>query len=487
VGAQVFILAIDQSTAGTKALVFDSEGRIVSRCDKAHGQKISDQGWVSHDPEEIYRNTLAVCAGAIRGAGIDPAAVAGIGVSNQRETALVWERGSGKPVYDAVVWQCSRAEAICKNLALTNPSADKEIRQRTGLRFSPYFSAAKIAWILDQVKRKGDKNLYAGTIDSWLIYKFTGSFKTDYSNASRTQLFNVTTLRWDEEICGLFGIERENLAEVNDSNALFGMTNLDGLLPKPVPIHAALGDSHAALFGHGCLEKGMGKVTYGTGSSIMLNSGNEASFCPNVATSLAWGMNGKVQYVLEGNINYSGAVIQWLIDVGLISSPKEAGVLAARANPADTTYFVPAFSGLGSPYWMADAKASLSGMSRTTGKAEIVKAADESMAWQVADVIRAIRDESGIPLKDLRADGGATGDSYLMQFQSNILELPLSVSGNNELSAIGAAWMAGISLGLYDSALHNTIQYRRYLPAMDALDRERRLSGWRKAVGAVLG
>jgi glycerol kinase len=486
VGAETFILAIDQSTAGTKALVFDGEGCIVSRHDKAHEQKISSNGWVAHDPEEIYRNTLAVCAEAIRGSGINPAAVAGIGISNQRETALVWERKSGQPLYDAVVWQCARGEGICKTLASENPGMDEEIRRRTGLRLSPYFSAAKIAWILDHTKRKGDKNLCAGTIDTWLIFKFTGNFKTDYSNASRTQLFNINTLRWDDEICRLFGIERENLADVCDSNSIFGMTNLEGLLPKPVPVHAAIGDSHAALFGHGCLQKGMGKVTYGTGSSIMLNSGSVPAFCLNVVTSLAWGMNGKAQYVLEGNVNYSGAVIKWLMDVGLISSEKEAGILAAKANQADTTCLVPAFSGLGSPYWKANAKASLSGMSRTTGKAEIVKAADESIAYQIADVVRVMSKESGISLKELKADGGATGDSYLMQFQSDILELPLSMSDNKELSATGAAWMAGMALGIYAPTLHNTIQYRRYLPTMDTTERKRRLSGWREAVVKVL-
>jgi glycerol kinase len=345
---EVYILGIDQSTAGTKALVFDAAGTVVSRRDKSHKQKISSVGWVAHDPQEIYRNTLTVCAEAIKEAGIDPSRIIGIGISNQRETALVWERGSGRPVYDAVVWQCIRGQAICDRLV----SHEDEIRQRTGLRLSPYFSAAKMAWILENTNNGGNKNLCAGTVDSWLIYKLTGNFKTDYSNASRTELFNIKGLSWDEHICGLFGIEREMLAEVCDSNAMFGETNLEGLLPKPIPVHAAIGDSHGALFGHGCVEKGMGKVTYGTGSSVMINSGESPVFCQNIVTSLAWGISGKVTYVFEGNINYSGAVIKWLIDdLGLISSPKEAGALAAGANPEDTAYLVPAFSGLGAPYW----------------------------------------------------------------------------------------------------------------------------------------
>jgi glycerol kinase len=483
-----YILGIDQSTAGTKALVFDSKGAIVSRQDKTHEQKISAAGWVAHDPEEIYRNTLAVCAGAIRGAGIDGTAIAGIGISNQRETALVWDRKSGRPAYDAVVWQCSRGEGICKAIAEHDPAAGETIRRRTGLRLSPSFSAAKLAWRVEHLQRRGDKGLCAGTVDSWLIYKLTGRFSTDYSNASRTQLFNINSLGWDEDICRVFGIERDILAEVGDSNSLFGMTDLEGLLPRPVPVHAVMGDSHAALFGQGCLEKGMGKVTYGTGSSVMINSGRTPRFCQNVVTSLAWGMNGQVDYVLEGNINYSGAVIKWLIeDLGLIASAKEAGSLAAGANRNDTTYLVPAFSGLGAPYWKAEAKAGITGMTRTTGRKEIVKAAEESMAYQIADVVNEARTEGGIELLELRADGGATGDAYLMQFQSDILNLPLAVSETAELSAIGVSWMAGMELGIYPPEIRDAMKRRRYVPAMDPSERERRLSGWREAVSRTIG
>jgi glycerol kinase len=483
-----YILGIDQSTAGTKALVFNSEGVIVSRRDRPHQQKVSDQGWVAHDPEEIYRNTLDVCAEAVRAAGIDPGAIAGIGIANQRETALVWERNTGRPVYDAVVWQCSRGQAICKAIAENEPDAEETIRRHTGLRLSPYFSAAKIAWILEHTSGKGDKGLCAGTMDTWLTYQLTGNFKTDYSNASRTQLFNINSLQWDAEICSFFGIDREILAEVCDSNAVFGKTDLGGLLPKPTPVHAVMGDSHAALFGQGCLEKGMGKVTYGTGSSVMINSGRTPESCRDLVTSLAWGINGNVYYVLEGNINYSGAVIKWLIDLGLIGSAREAASLAASANRDDTACLVPAFSGLGAPYWKADAKASLTGMTRATGRAEIVKAAEESIAYQIACVVNTAREQAGIELLALRADGGATRDEYLMQFQSDILDLPLEVSGNEELSAIGAAWMAGIALGLYPPALSGTMKRRRYTPVMDAPERERRLAGWREAVtGCING
>jgi glycerol kinase len=483
-----YILGIDQSTAGTKALVFDGNGAVVSRYDKPHRQKVSDKGWVAHDPEEIYRNTLAVSAEAIRLAGIDAAAIAGIGVCNQRETALVWERRSGCPIYDAVVWQCARGAAMCKTLSENNPAVGEMVRRSTGLRLSPYFSAAKIAWILEHTGKKDAVGLCAGTIDTWLLYKLTGNFRTDYSNASRTQLFNINTLRWDEEICGIFGIKREMLADVHDSNAFFGNTTLGGILPKPVPVHAAIGDSHAALFGQGCLEKGMGKVTYGTGSSVMINSGKTPEFCQNVVTSLAWGIDGQVSYVLEGNINYSGAVITWLIeDLGLIRSAKEAGPLAAAANKEDTAYLVPAFSGLGAPYWKADAKAALTGMTRATGRAELVKAAEESIAYQIADVVNTACKEGQIFLTELRADGGATRDGYLMQFQSDILDLPLEVSESEELSVIGAAWMAGMAIGIYPAGLDRpAVKRRRYEPVMASSERERRLSGWRKSVAQAI-
>jgi glycerol kinase len=265
------------------------------------------------------------------------------------------------------------------------------------------------------------------------------------------------------------------------------MTDFGGLLPRPVPVHAAVGDSHAALFGQGCLERGMGKVTYGTGSSVMINTGGSLEFCENVVSSLAWGINGKVDYVLEGNIHYSGAVIKWLIeDVGLIASAKEAGALAKAARPEDAAYLVPAFSGLGAPYWRADAKAVLSGMSRTTGKAEIVKAAEDSIAYQIADVVDTIHKEGNVTLKELRADGGGAQDAYLMQFQSDILNLPLAVCGQGELSATGAAWLAGMALDIYPSGLHGSMKRRLYTPAMDARERERRLAGWHEAVAKVL-
>ena len=478
-----YILVIDQSTSATKAFLFDSEGKITARADKAHEQKISENGWVSHDPEEIYGNTLSVVREIVKGEGIDPSAIRCVGISNQRETALVWDRKSGKPIDDAVVWQCSRGSYICQRLT----EHEKEIRLRTGLKLSPYFSAAKIAWILENNKNRDRKTLNAGTMDSWLLFKLTGNFKTDYSNASRTQLFNIHKLAWDDYICDLFGIDLGMLPKVCDSNDEFGMTDFEGLLPGPIPVRAVMGDSHASLFGQGCLGYGMGKATYGTGSSVMINTGKEILSNNSMVTSLAWGMNGNISYVLEGNINYSCAVIKWLVDdLKLIGSPKEAGEIAALANPLDNCYLVPAFSGLSAPYWKTDAKACLWGMSRTTGKAEIVKAAEESIAYQIADIFKAAQAESSIKLKELRADGAGTRDSYLMQFQSDILDIPVAVSEVGELSPAGAAYMAGMTLGIYDDSLFSKSKHKSYIPNMETEVRERKTRGWKEAVEKVI-
>ncbi|MDR1419505.1 MAG: glycerol kinase [Treponema sp.] len=477
-----YILAIDQSTSGTKALILDEEGRVVSQTGREHRQKISAEGWVSHDPVEIYRNTIAAAADALSRPGMAPL-VACAAVSNQRETALVWDRKTGIPVDDAVVWQCSRGAEICGRIR----DMAEDIQKKTGLPLSPYFSASKVAWLLEHTGNLHNKNLFAGTVDSWLVYKLTGNFKTDWSNASRTQLLNLHTLTWDQDICGSFGIDPALLPEICDSNACFGHTDFEGLLPRPVPLHCAMGDSHASLFGQGCLEKGMGKVSYGTGSSVMVNTGEQPVFRENLSTSIAWGMNGRVNYALEGNINYSGAVIKWLVeDVKLLSSAALAGHEAAAANPEDTTYLVPAFSGLGAPYWAEDAKAAFWGMTRKTGRAELIKAAEECIAYQIADVIRTIGEE-GITLRELRIDGGGSGDRYLLQFQSDILNLPVSVSTAGELSGMGAAYAAGLALGIYDHGIFSRRSSAGYEPTMDGERRKRLYGGWLEAVRAVTG
>ena len=484
-----FVLSVDQSTQGTKAMIFDGEGKMLARADLPHKQIINDLGWVSHDPEEIYQNTLKAARAAAEKAGIDPAEIACMGISNQRETTAAWDRNTGEPVCDAIVWQCARAADICGEVEQTG--IGDTVKDRTGIPVSPYFPAAKAAWILRNVPKARDlaekHQLGLGTIDAWLVWKLTGQYKTDYSNASRTQLFNIRTLQWDGEICAAFGIDAENLPAVTDSDAVFGETDLGGWLQKKIPVCGVLGDSHAALFGHGCVEIGMTKATYGTGSSIMMNIGPDFAASKNgLVTSLAWKYRGQVSYVMEGNLNYTGAVITWLKDsLGLIASAGETEALAKAAHPADTACLVPAFTGLGAPYWKSDARAMLWGMSRTTGKNEIVRAALDSIAFQIHDVIAAMEKDTGIRLPVLRVDGGPTRNRYLMQFQSDMLNTPVSCPETEELSGIGAAMMAGLSFGIYSESVLHALRYQTYRPALDAKKREQKLKLWKDAVRKV--
>ena len=487
-----YVLGIDQSTQGTKGLLFDGEGALLCRSDLPHKQYIDEKGWVEHDPEEIYANTVQVIKDLVKKAGIDKNEIEVLGISNQRETALVWDRATGKPVHNAVVWQCARGAKICEEIEKAGHA--ELIRSHTGLQLSPYFSAAKIAWVLQNVpgaKARAERGeLCCGTVDSWLVYQLTGGkeFRTDYSNASRTQMFHIGNLAWDPEVCALFGIPVSCLAELTDSDGLFGYTDFDGYLDRPIPIRGVLGDSHGALFGQGCVEKGMIKTTYGTGSSIMMNIGSEPVYSRQVVTSLAWKMNGEVNYVLEGNINYTGAVITWLKDdLHLISSPGESEKLANQANPADHTYLVPAFSGLGAPYWDSKAAATITGMTRTTKRAEIVRAGLDCIAYQITDVIRAMSEESGIAIGELRVDGGPTRNRYLMQFQSDIADVTVQVPSAEELSGIGAAYAAGIAAGIYRrEELFARMSRTRFVPAMDEENRQNKYRGWKQAVSQVL-
>jgi len=477
-----YILGIDQSTSGTKALLFDSVGNLTCRNDLPHRQIVDEKGWVEHDLSEIFDNTIGVVKQVISDANIDKSQIAGLGISNQRETVAVWDKLTGEPVYNAIVWQCSRGEDICNQIAKQGLS--EKVREVTGLQLSPYFSAAKIAWILKNVDTP-HKQLCAGTIDSWLIFKLTSEFKTDYSNASRTQLFDLTALEWSSEVCEMFGIDPSILPQVCGSDSCFGHTDIGGYFDAPVPIHGVMGDSHGALFGQGCHSPGMMKATYGTGSSIMMNIGETpTSSDSGVVTSIAWSTNGKVEYVLEGNINYTGAVLTWLVDdVELLKSPIESSKCALSANKEDETYLVPAFSGLGAPYWNSTAKAIICGMSRTTGKNEIVKSALECIAYQIYDVVYAMLEASGLEGQSLRVDGGATKNEYLMQFQSDILSLPIDVPALEELSGIGVAYMAGIAVGLYNkNNIFDGIKRTKFKPAMSELTKAKKLAGWKSAI-----
>ena len=485
-----YILAFDQSTQGTKGLLFDGAGRLAARCDRSHRQIVDEKGWVEHDPEEIYRNTVAVAKDVVEKAGIQKEEIAAIGISNQRETALVWDRRTGKPVCNAVVWQCPRGEAVCRRLK--DAGCAEKIRGSTGLPLSPYFSAAKIAWIFENAEGARQKeNLCCGTIDSWLVFRLTGGkeFKTDASNASRTQLFNIEKLAWDPEICRMFGIPAPCLAQVCGSDERFGQTDLEGFLDRPVPIHAVLGDSHGALFGQDCRRPGMGKATYGTGSSVMLNTGEKPVFSKNgLATSLAWSIGGTVNYVLEGNINYTGSVIGWMKkDLGLVQTVRQAHQLAAEADPLDTTYFVPAFTGLGAPYWDSEATGLFTGITRKTGRAELVKAGVDCIAYQVADIVNLMRSESGLSIRELRVDGGPTESDYLMQFQSDVLGIPVMVPQLQELSGMGAAYAAGIAAGLYDGrAVFSNGKRREYRRKMEEQKSAELYKGWKRAVRLAL-
>ena len=484
-----YIIGIDQSTQGTKAIMVGHDGEIIDKTYLPHKQIISENGWVSHDGEELFRNTVLAVKMLMERSVVKKHEIAGIGISNQRETTVAWNRETGQTVGPAIVWQCSRAKMI--TAAFAGSQLERAVLEKTGIPLSPFFPAAKAAWMLQNnpLARKlaDDRQLCIGTVDSWLVYGLTDGevFKTDASNASRTQLYNIHSLQWDPEICEALGIQIHVLPEVENSNGDFGCTTLCGYFDEPVPIRAVLGDSHAALYGHGCVNEGMAKATYGTGSSIMMNTGPSFKASRHgLVSSLAWSIDGRVNYVLEGNINYSGAVITWLQkDLGLISTASESDALAAKANPADSTYLVPAFSGLGAPYWSNDARALFCGMSRTTGRAELIKAGLESIAYQVTDIVEAMEADSGIRLSALQVDGGPTANHYLMQFQSDMTQKKLYVPKTEELSALGAAYMAGVSAGVLDAEiLQGNDTKKCYEPVMNKTERDKKYSGWKAAV-----
>ncbi len=490
--ADKYIIGIDQSTQGTKVLLFNSKGEIVNRSDRSHRQIILGNNYVEHDPEEIWNNTVICIKEVIEKADIDKNNVVSIGISNQRETTVAWNRRTGKPVYNAIVWQCARAQQLCQKLNVDG--FGEKVTRTTGLNYSPYYAGPKMSWILRNVEDAEELNkqddLCFGTVDSWLLFKLTEGreFKTDATNASRTMLMDLEKLSWDEEICNRFGLNVNSLPEICSSDACFGQTDLGGYFDKPVYITAMMGDSHAALFGQGCHEPGMIKATYGTGSSIMMNVGEKPVFCDGIASCVGWKRNDKVTYVLEGNVTFSCAVITWLKDdVKLIADARESGKLAKLANPDDITTLVPAFSGLGAPHWDTEAKASICFMTRTTGKNEIVRAAEDSIAHQITDVIETMVNEAGISVAELRVDGGATRDEYLMQFQSDILNSKLLVPDVEELSCIGAAYMAGLAADVFDETVFGNINRSSYEPDMDNETRTAKRTLWKKAVESVRG
>jgi glycerol kinase len=484
-----YVIGIDQSTQGTKAVLLDETGSLLHNTAIPHRQIIHEQGWVEHDPDEIARNVISAVKQLIDESGIDKDKIAVAGIANQRETVVIWDKSTGRPLCNAIVWQCNRAAQICDRIEQAGHA--EFIRQRTGLKLSPFFSAAKLAWVLENVPRAAELarlgELECGTIDSWVIYNLTEGkqFKTDCSNASRTQLYNISEMRWDEEVCQLFGIPSSCLPEVCDSDAYYGETDFGHVLNVPVPIHCAIGDSHGALFAHGCYERGMSMTGYGTGSCVLMNIGNDPILSKHgISTSIGWRINGETRYVFDGVINYSGAVVTWLLkDLKLIGSPEESEHLARSANPADTTYLVPAFTGIGAPYWVNDTAAAFTGMTRLTGKAELVRAAVDCIAYQIYAVIEAMSTDAGIPIIEMRVSGAPTRNGYLMQFQSDMLVCPICIPDNEELSSIGAAYIAGIATGAFViEKIVRKVQYTSIVPQMAAEERTRRLSGWNRAV-----
>lgn len=487
-----YILGIDQSTQNTKVVLFDQGGAPVHHAMLPHRQIVDSQGWVEHDPQEILENLVALVRQVTAMPGIDAQDILAAGIANQRETAAAWSRATGKPLHNAIVWQCARGTEICKGLEAAG-HADR-VCEISGAPLSPYFTAAKYAWMLRNAPEVAaahtQRDLCFGTMDSWLLFSLTGEHKTDPANASRTQLFDLQALAWSDELCELFGVPQETLPVIHPTDSLFGYTNFGGALPRPIPIHAMSGDSQASLYAHGCHGEGQVKTTYGTGSSVMMNTGGKPVASQNgLAASVAWQLgNGRAQYVLEGNVHYSCAIIEWAVRIGLLESPGQAGTVAQSANPHDGCCLVPAFTGLGSPYWQPQARAAFVGMGRTTERPEMVRAAEESIAYQIADMVRLMeRDQPGLEVKRLSADGGGSRDRFLMQFQSDILGCGLAVSRATELSAAGVAYMAGAATGLYDPAgLFTEKAADLYTPSMEQTRRQAKLDGWKRAVQRVL-
>ena len=490
-----YLLSIDQSTSTTKAIIFDNAGKPINRCNVDHRQYYPFPGWVEHNAEEIYQNTIQAIRDVLEKSGIGQEQIRVISITNQRETVIVWDKNTGKPIYNAVVWQCQRAAELCREIE--QKGCDETVKKKTGLVLSPYFSAAKVKWILDNVEGARDKadkgELLLGTMDSWLVWKLTGQkvHATDYSNASRTQLFNIHDLKWDEEILEIFGIPASMLPKVMFSDEIFGYTQKDRFFNREIPVSGVLGDSHAALFGQNCFDKGMAKTTYGTGSSIMMNIGNTPKRSEKgLVTSIAWGMKGSLDYVFEGNINCTGATIKWMVDdLGLISSSGEAESYARSVPGTEGVYVVPAFVGLGAPYWDSAARASITGISRGTKKAHLVRAAEESIVYQIKDVLEIMIEECGSKLKELRVDGGPTRDSFLMQFQADMLDTEVACSKIEELSALGSCFMAGLAVGIWHSLEELQSLRERgktFLPIMAEDNRKELYSGWKEAVRRTL-
>ncbi|WP_337970002.1 glycerol kinase GlpK [Virgibacillus salexigens] len=489
-----YILALDQGTTSSRAIIFNHEGEVVESAQKEFQQYFPKPGWVEHDANEIWTSMLACISDALRKADIEPSDLAAIGITNQRETTVVWDRHTGKPIYQAIVWQSRQTKDICEQLI--HDGYSDTFRDKTGLLIDPYFAGTKVKWILDHVKGAREKaengDLLFGTIDTWLVYKLSGGKQhiTDYSNASRTLMYNIYDLKWDEGLLEILGIPTSMLPEVKQSSEVYGNTVDYHFFGYEVPIAGMAGDQQAALFGQACFDKGMAKNTYGTGCFMLMNTGEKGMKSENgLLTTIAWGVDGKVEYALEGSIFVAGSAIQWLRDgLELIHTFSETESLANAVSSTEGVYLVPAFVGLGTPYWDSDVKGSLFGLTRGTSKEHFVRATLEALAYQTKDVVDVMVQEAGMQVKKFRVDGGVVQNNFLMQFQSDMLNVDVERPVINETTALGAAYLAGLAVGFWESKEEIANQWkidRTFTSTISKGEREELYNGWKQAVKAA--
>ncbi|SDI14415.1 glycerol kinase GlpK [Alteribacillus bidgolensis] len=490
-----YIMALDQGTTSSRAILFNQGGEIVKVAQKEFTQHFPKPGWVEHDASEIWGSILAVVATALAEADIKPEQIAGIGITNQRETTVVWDKNTGKPVYNAIVWQSRQTADICEELK--GQGLNNTFKEKTGLLIDAYFSGTKVKWILDNVdglREKAERgDLLFGTIDTWLIWKLSGGevHVTDYSNASRTLMYNIHELKWDEELLDILGVPKNMLPEVRPSSEVYANTAGYHFFGENIPIAGAAGDQQSALFGQACFEKGMAKNTYGTGCFMLMNTGQEAIVSDHgLLTTLAWGIDGKVDYALEGSIFVAGSAIQWLRDgLRMFHDAADSEKYANRVSSTDGAYVVPAFVGLGTPYWDSDVRGAVFGITRGTEKEHFVRATLESLAYQSKDVLDAMIADSNIDLKTLRVDGGAVKNNFLMQFQGDLLNVPVERPVVNETTALGAAYLAGLAVGYWKDRAEIATQWKvekTFSPQMGDEQRKKLYNGWKKAVKAAM-
>ncbi|WP_226529958.1 glycerol kinase GlpK [Metabacillus niabensis] len=492
---ETYILSLDQGTTSSRAIIFNKKGEIVHTAQKEFKQYFPHSGWVEHNANEIWGSVLAVIATALSESNIRAEQIEGIGITNQRETTVVWDKETGAPVYHAIVWQSRQTSGICEELM--QGGYEQTIRKKTGLLIDPYFSGTKVKWILDNVegaRRKAEEGkLLFGTIDTWLIWKLSGgkAHVTDFSNASRTLMFNIHELKWDEELLEILNVPSTMLPEVRSSSEIYAHTVGYHFFGEEIPIAGAAGDQQAAMFGQACFEKGMGKSTYGTGCFMLMNTGEKAVESEHgLLTTIAWGINGKVEYALEGSIFIAGAAIQWLKDgMRMLNSASDSEKYARRVDSTDGVYVVPAFVGLGTPYWNSEVRGSVFGLTRGTSKEHFVRATIESLAYQTKDVLSIMEVDSGIELKTLRVDGGVVKNNFLLEFQSDLLNVLVERPVINETTALGAAYLAGLAVGYWESQKEIESQWavdQQFEPNMAQEKRDELYDGWKRAVQAAM-